>query len=113
MALIGLLWGFTLKCDDSCSAPPPWRDDPNAWQWNALGAVALGGFVCSAVFVAAIALRWRTVASAVLVSWGVLAAAFLMLFDSSGLTSHVERGWLGLAALAMCGLAAIALSLRR
>ena len=39
-ALIGLVWGFGLKCDDACSTVPGWRNDPDAWQWDAFGALA-------------------------------------------------------------------------
>ena len=108
-ALTGLVWGFGLKCDDSCSEPPPWRDDPNAWQWDALGVVALGGFACSLIFLVAVAAGRRTIASTAFVSWGLLAVAFLMLFRDSGLTSHAERGWVGLAGIAIAGAVAIAL----
>ena len=109
-ALVGAFWGFGLQCDDSCGTPPPWRDDPNAWQWDAMGVVAIGGFVCSLVFVATVAARRRTLASAVFVSWGALAIAFLRLFKDSGLTSHAERGWRGLTAVVIAGLVAIALT---
>jgi hypothetical protein len=108
-ALVGLVWGFGLKCDDSCGEAPPWRDDPSAWQWNALGAVAIGGFVCSLLLVAAVVSRRRALASAALVSWGFLAVAFLTLFRGSGLTSHAERGWLGFVGVAIAGLTTIAL----
>ena len=82
-ALVGVLWGFGLKCDDSCGTPPPWRNDPNAWQWNAFGAVAVGGFVCSLILVAAVAFRRRSLASAALASWGILALAFLTLLSGA------------------------------
>jgi hypothetical protein len=107
-ALIGLFWGFGLKCDDSCGDPPPWRDDVNAWQWDALGAVGVGAFGCSLVFVVALAAGWRTLASLALAAWGLAAATFLVLFSDSGLTSHAGRGWLGLAVVAAAGVAAIA-----
>jgi multidrug transporter EmrE-like cation transporter len=107
-ALIGMAWGFGLKCDDSCGTPPPWRDDVNAWQWNALGAIGIGGFACAAIFVLAIAAGRRVAAAVALAAWAGLAAAFLTLFRDSGLTSHAERGWLGLAGLAILGVAAIA-----
>src|SRR4029453_9271806 len=42
-ALVGLFWGFGLTCDDSCSSGPLWRDDPNAWQWQAFGTVGIAG----------------------------------------------------------------------
>src|SRR2546428_9963369 len=61
-ALMGTVWGFGLKCDDSCSTAPPWRDDPSAWQWNALGVVALGGFVSSLALISLVTSRRRTLA---------------------------------------------------
>ncbi|HEU0304005.1 MAG TPA: hypothetical protein VFR32_05435 [Gaiellaceae bacterium] len=111
-ALIGVFWGFGLKCDDSCSSAPLWRDDPNAWQWDALGTVALAGFACGLIFLLALTLRWRLFSLVVLAAWATLAAAFLTLFRDSGLTSNAERGWAGLAALLLAGLAAIALTPR-
>lgn len=42
-ALIGVLFGFSLKCDDSCRTPPGWRENPDAWQWEAFGWVAVAG----------------------------------------------------------------------
>jgi hypothetical protein len=109
-ALIGTVWGFGLKCDDACGAAPPWRDDSSALQWNALGVVAIGGFVASLALVAFVATRRRTLAFAALVSWGLLAVAFLTLLRDSGLTSRPERGWLGIAGVAIAGLAATALT---
>ena len=35
LALFGLL-GNGLRCDDNCSIAPGWRNDPTAWQWDAL-----------------------------------------------------------------------------
>jgi hypothetical protein len=107
-ALIGLFWGFGLKCDDSCGDPPPWRDDVNAWQWDALGAIGMGALVCSLVFVVTLAAGRRMLASLALAAWGLAALVFLMLFRDSGLTSHAGRGWLGLAVVAGAGVAAIA-----
>jgi hypothetical protein len=108
-ALIGLLWGFGLKCDDSCSAPPPWRNDPSAWQWSALGTIGIGGFGASLIFVVAVAAGRRITASVALALWALLAVAFLRLFRDAGLTSHSGRGWLGVAGAAIAGAAAIAL----
>jgi hypothetical protein len=108
-ALIGTFWGFGLKCDDSCGTPPPWRDDPNASQWSALGATGLAGFACALVFLVGVAAGSRAIASAALGAWVLLAVGFLTLFRDSGLTSHAERGWLGLAGVALAGIVAIAL----
>jgi hypothetical protein len=49
-ALIGMFWGFGLKCDDSCSSGPLWRDDPDAPQWHMFGSVGIAGFACALVF---------------------------------------------------------------
>jgi hypothetical protein len=107
-ALSGLFWGFGLKCDDSCGDPPPWRDDVNAWQWEALGVVGVVAFGCSLVFVVALAAGRRTLASLALTAWVLAAVAYLVLFRDSGLTSHAGRGWLGLAIVAGAGVVAIA-----
>jgi hypothetical protein len=55
--LIGAFWGFGLQCDDSCGEPPPWRDDPNAWQWEALGILGIAGLACGLGFLLAVGLR--------------------------------------------------------
>jgi len=109
-ALAGAFWGFTLKCDDTCGTPPPWRDDPDAWQWDALGIVGLAGLGCALLFVACIALGRRWLAFATLIIWAALATSFLILLDESGLTSHAGRGWAGLSAFVVVGLAASALT---
>jgi hypothetical protein len=111
-ALVGTLWGFTLRCDDTCGSPPPWRDDPNAWQWEAFGTVSIAGFVCALLFVVAVAARWKLLSLAVLVAWAALGWTFLTLLRDSGLTSHAGRGWAGLSLLVLAGLAAIGLGQR-
>jgi hypothetical protein len=109
-ALIGALWGFGLKCDDSCATPPTsWRDDPDAWQWNALAIVALVAVCVAVLFLAALARRWLLLAVTSLLAWAALAASFIVLFDESGLTSNPERGWIGLAILGTAGVVAVAL----
>ena len=111
-ALVGMLWGFGLKCDDSCSTPPPWRDDPNSWQWDALGGSAVAAFALALLFGIGVAARRPVLASAALAAAGALAYVFLVLFRDSGLTSQPERGWLGLGVGAVGGAAAIVLSRR-
>jgi hypothetical protein len=108
-ALIGMFWGFGLTCDDSCSSGPLWRDDPDAWQWQAFGIVGIAGCASALLFLAAVALRWRWLALATLAVWAVLAGAFMVLFRDSGLTSNAERGWTAIAVLLLAGVAAVAL----
>jgi hypothetical protein len=109
-ALVGTAWGFGLKCDDSCGTPPPWRDDPNAWQWGALGWVAIGGFLCALLLVLVVALGRTVAAAAALGSWTILGFLFLKLLRDSGLTSNPGRGWMALSALALAGMIAVALT---
>jgi hypothetical protein len=109
-ALIGIFWGFGLKCDDSCSSGPRWREDPDASQWHTFGTVGIAGFVCALVFLAAVALRSRALALGALAVWAVLAGAFMVLFRDSGLTSNVDRGWTAVAVVLLGGVAAVALA---
>jgi hypothetical protein len=109
-ALAGSFFGFAMKCGDSCGTPPPWHEDPSAWQWEAFGWVAVGGLFAAFVFVIAVALRRTLGASLALGSWAVLAIVFLKLLADSGLTSHPVRGWLALGALVLVGVAAIGLA---
>ena len=109
-ALVGTTFGLGLTCDDSCSSAPPWREDPHAWQWQAFGWVAIAGFACALVFLAAIALRRRSASLATLAAWVLLAAAFMTLFRESGLTSNAGRGWAAIVVLFGAGVIAIALT---
>ena len=40
LAFLGFL-ANGLRCDDSCSIAPGWRNDPHAWQWGAQFALTL------------------------------------------------------------------------
>lgn len=101
LALVAVLWGFALKCDDSCSTARGWREDPNAWEWSAFGWVGIGGFVAALLVLIAIALRRKLVAWFALALWGICGVVYLRLLSGSGLTSHEPRGWVALAALAV------------
>ena len=101
-ALIGMLWGFELKCDDSCSIGSHWRESPESWQWEAFGYAGLAALGCALV------LRW--LAFFALVAWAGLAWEFMTLFRDSGLTSNAERGWLAIVFLLLVGAVAIALT---
>lgn len=109
-ALIGTLWGLGLKCDESCGEPPPWRDDPEAWQWTAIGWTSIGAAVVSIAFLVFLLSRRTTAAAATLAAWGGLASTFLFFFGSSGLTSNVHRGWIGLVVIVLAAGAAVALT---
>jgi hypothetical protein len=109
-ALIGLLWGFGLKCDDSCSVGSHWRESPESWQWEAFGLAGLAGLGCAVVLLGAVALRLRWLAVCMLLAWAGLAWAFMTLFRDSGLTSNEERGWLTIALLLLAGALAILLT---
>jgi hypothetical protein len=103
----GVVWGFGLRCDDTCGDPPPWRDDEDAWQWSALGWTGIAAAVLAIAFLIALELRRRVPAAAAAVGWVPAAAWYLVLLDESGLTSNAWRGWLGIAVIA----AAMALAL--
>ena len=108
-ALVGLLWGFELKCDDSCSIGSHWRESPESWQWEALGIAGLAGLGCAVVLLGAVVFRLRWLAVCMLIAWTGLAWAFMTLFRDSGLTSNAERGWLAIVLLLLGGAVAIAL----
>ena len=108
-ALVGVTFGFGLKCGDSCSVGPRWRDDPDSWQWETFGMLGIAGFVSGVLFLAAVALGWRWVSVALLACCGVLASVFISYFLDSGLSSNAGRAWTAVAALLLAGIAAIVL----
>jgi archaellum biogenesis protein FlaJ (TadC family) len=107
LALVYGLLGIVLAaltCDESCEDPPEvWRDDPSAWQWDALAAFGLAAVAASIVFLVAIALRRRYMGWIALVSTGLAVAGFVAIETASGL------GILGLVTVALVGGGAIAL----
>jgi hypothetical protein len=109
-ALIGLVWGFELRCDDSCSIGPHWRESPESWQWEAFAIAGLAGLGCAVVLLGAVVFRLRWLAVCMLIAWAGLAWAFMTLFRDSGLTSNAERGWLAIVLLLLGGATAIALT---
>ena len=84
-ALAGAFWGFGLKCDDSCGTPPPWRDDPDAWQWSALGWSGIGAFSCALLLFFAVIARRRVLGWVAAGGSAALGVTFLLLLDGSGL----------------------------
>lgn len=109
-ALVGAFWGFGLTCDDSCSRLPPWRNDPDAWQWRALGWTGIAAFATALLFLVSIAMRRRIVAGLAGAAWIALAVPYIVLFDESGLTSNVHRGWIGLGAVVAALVSAVVLA---
>ena len=95
-----MVWGFGLRCDDTCGDPPPWRDDEDAWQWSALGWTGIAAAVLAIAFLIALELRRRVPATVAAVGWVPAAAWYLVLLDESGLTSNAWRGWVGIAVIA-------------
>ena len=77
IGLLGLLF-VGLTCDESCEQPPTdWHHDPDAWQWPAQGALAVGVFLASLVTAGLlIAGRRRAAARAFVAGLLILAAWF-------------------------------------
>jgi hypothetical protein len=93
-----------LRCDESCEDPPDvWRDDPSAWQWDALAAFGLAAVAASIVFLVAVALARRHL------GWIALAATSLTVAGFVAIESATGVGILGLVALALIGIGSIAL----
>lgn len=113
VALAGTFWGFTLRCDDTCGTPPPWRGDPNAWQWDALGWTAIAVFACAVLFLGSLAVRKTILSVGMLALWTLAAGSCLVLFRDAGLTSNAARGWVGIAVCVSAGAAAVAASTPR
>ena len=101
--VIGLL--FTgLRCWESCEDPPEiWSDDPDSWQWDALGALGLATTAASIVFLVGVALGRRTLSWAALGATGLLALAFAIIDNISA------YGLIGVAGILLAGVGAIAL----
>ena len=109
-ALVGVLWGFGLKCDDACSpSSPRWRDHLDAWQWDAIGWLALAGLGCSLVFAVAVLLGRTRLSALAIGLWGAIGGAYLSLFAGSGLSSHDLRVWFVFAGLVAAGATSVAL----
>jgi hypothetical protein len=83
-ALIGMVWGFGLKCDDGCSSiGNHWTDDPDSWQWTAWGWSGIGVFVLSLIALVLLVVRRRDAAWVAYAAWLVLAAVFATLMFSA------------------------------
>ena len=112
-AVVGTTWGFGLKCDDSCGTAGTWRDDPSAWQWEALGTLGLTGFLFAIGLLAGVALRQRVIMIVALCGWIGVAAAFTNLLRTSGLASMTPADAAALVMLVCAGAASVGLTLQR
>jgi hypothetical protein len=67
------------KCDESCHQSPDrgWRDDPDAWQWNALTWLAVVGIVLALALPFFVAFRAGRGARVAAVGYTLAAAAYL------------------------------------
>jgi hypothetical protein len=84
--LHGFFWLFVSawQCDESCDYPDAhghypadatWHQIPGAWEWSALGAMGVIGFLLAVGFAIAFVARRRTTASALAVAAAVVAIA--------------------------------------
>jgi hypothetical protein len=53
--LAALAWGVGLRCDESCGGPG-WRRSPDGWQWDAVVALGVLGFLAGMILVVFV---WR------------------------------------------------------
>ena len=85
-AVHGLLWLFisAWQCDESCAYPDAhghypadatWHQIPGAWEWSALGAMGVIGFLLAVGFAIAFAARRPGLARALAVATAVVAIA--------------------------------------
>jgi hypothetical protein len=102
--LLGILFtGF--RCWESCEDPPEvWSDDPDSWQWDALGALGLATTASAIVLLVLVILKRRTASWIALGTTVVLAAVF------AGIDNVSELGLLGVAATIALGTGAIVLT---
>lgn len=75
-ALVGIVFGWGLQCDESCDGGDAWRDDPGAWQWDALGWTSVGLFVAACVLVGGAAFARRGVTLGALAGWAICAVPY-------------------------------------
>jgi hypothetical protein len=84
--LHGFFWLFVSawQCDESCDYPDAnghypadatWHQIPGAWEWSALGAMGVIGFLLAVGFAIAFVARRRTPASALAGAAAVVAIA--------------------------------------
>jgi hypothetical protein len=75
VSAIGLVQGYLwllvagFACDESCDdRSTAWRDNPDAWQWSALGLLGAGCFVLCVAFAASLASRRPWLSAALLMA---------------------------------------------
>jgi hypothetical protein len=102
--VIGLLFtGF--RCWESCEDPPEvWSDDPDSWQWDALGALGLATIASAIVLLVLVILKRRTA------SWIALGTTALLAVAFTAIDNTTELGILGVVAIVALGAGAIVLT---
>ena len=107
-ALLAVVAGFGLRCDESCEPGGSWRDDPDAWQWQLLEWTGIACLVAAIVLVVAVAAGLRRLAVGGAVLWSAAALVYgLLISDGLSVDSLlVIVLLLGLAA-ATCGSVAL------
>jgi hypothetical protein len=106
-----MVWGFVLKCDDGCSSPARvWRDDPHAWQWDAIGWISVGGLACAALLLVAVLIAHIRLASVAVVMWAALGCGYLALLEESNRGSPDVEAWVGFSLLVCVGILSVALT---
>ena len=114
--LVALPLAFYLalaKCDESCNQDPSrgWRDDPHAWQWNALVWITIVGAVFAISLPISVGLGSRRAGWIAAVGYTLAGGAFLVLVfapytsSASGLSGSDYR-----FIFALCAIPTIALA---
>jgi len=89
VALVGLI-ADGLRCDDSCSVAPGWRNDPSAWQWH--GSFILSLVILGSALVLAVAVLLQRARSLGSVAVGVQLAALVILEVLAWTATETHRG---------------------
>jgi hypothetical protein len=80
-----------LRCDDSCSIAPGWRNDPTSWQWRGILVLALVILGASLVLNVAGLFRRARPLQIVAVAVQLVAAVFLAVISLTADETH--GGW--------------------
>jgi len=87
--LAGLVWGLSLRCDESCDGRG-WRRSADAWQWNGVALLGVLSFTAAAALLFFV---WRQRPVLALVAYIVALAALFGLASSLSpdWTQHLDR----------------------
>jgi hypothetical protein len=85
-----------LRCDDNCSIAPGWRNDPNAWQWQAVLVLALVVLGSALVLSVSALMRHGRGLGVVAVSVQLAAVVFLAILSLTASETQGGSGYLAL-----------------